>query len=363
MAIRTPRPRPVSEPTFLGGIAQTLIADSDRRKLEAAEERERLRREKREDLAFTGEEQRQGIEFHDALRRRGLEQVGGGVTLEPRAPGPFLDPGDEGIGRGRPGELPEGLEAPPGPFEPTREPEARLPGALDAVGPRREALTPRTRTRQERQRGLLTPGRPAGPQFGQTAIVPIADPSKDPSIVNPELRRPDFDFGAIDTALGLDEGVSNEAFKRDPVRFLEFLIENRESVARGQGSAGQTALADSIDLNDLSKEVGNRVDFLLDLSADIRTDVEERDEFVRQADILTLGMVMLITGTEEFDLDATIELVTRRSEARFDREGGPEPMSEEDILEEVARLQRLHQESAEFAQQGREALDPFIIRR
>ena len=362
MAIRTPRPRPVSEPTFIGGIAQTLIADQDRRKLEAAEERERLRREEREDLALTGEQQRQGIEFHRSLRERGLEQVGGGVTLEPRAPGPFLDPGDEGIGRGRPGQLPEGLQAPPGPFEPSRPPEARLPGALDAVGPRREPLGPRTRTRQERQRGLLTPAQPAGPQFGATAIQPIQDPSRDPSIVNPELRRPDFDFSAIDAALGLDEGVSNAAFGRDPVRFLEFLIDNRESVAAGEGGGGR-ALVDDIDLNDLSREVNNRVDLLADLAADIRTDSEQRTEFVRQADILTLGMVMLITGTEEFDLDATIELITRRSEARLTRDGAPEPMTEEEIMAEVARLQRLHQGSAEFAQQGREALDPFIIRR
>lgn len=363
MAIRTPRPRPVSEPTLIGGLARTFLADEERKRTEALEREELTRRRRREDLEFRGEEQRQGVEFHRALRERGLEQIGGGVTLEPRRPGPFLDPGDEGIGRGRPGELPEGLQAPPGPFEPTRPPEARLPGALDAVGPRREPLGPRTRTRQERQRGLLTPGRPAGPQFGETAIVPIEDPSRDPSIVNPELRRPDFNFGAIDTALGLPEGSSNQAFKDDSVRFLEFLIENRESVRAGQGSAGQTALDEDIDLNALSKEITNRVNLLVDLAGDIRTDAEQRDEFIRQADVLTLGMVMLITGSEEFDLDATIELVNRRSEARTDRDGAPDPMTEEAIQAEVARLQRLHQGSSEFAQQGREALDPFIIRR
>jgi hypothetical protein len=361
MAIRTPRPRPVSEPTLIGGLARTFLADEERKKQEALEREELTRRRRREDLDFEGEQQRQGIARIKALREGGFEEIGGGVQLEPRPKGPFLDPGDEGIGRGRPGQLPEGLQEPPGPFEPTRPPEARLPGALDAVGPRREPLGPRTRTRQERQNELLTPGRPAGPQFGERAIVPIRDPSRDPSIVNPELRRPDFDFSAIDRALGLDEGVSNEGFKRDPVRFLEFLIENRESLQGGAG--GGRGAPDDIDLNDLSKEISNRVDFLLDLSADLRTDSEQRTEFVRQADILTLGMVMLITGTEEFDLDATIELVTRRSEARMTREGEPDPMTEEAIQAEVARLQRLHSGSAEFAQQGREALDPFIIRR
>ena len=303
-----------------GGLADVFTEDQGRRKREALESEDRTRRRGFED-------QRAGIERASALRNIfGVEEVGGGLNAEgrerfaasdkvleeSRAPLQDLSP-TPGSGVGVRGQL-----------QPRPQPQRRPSAPLNR-GPEINTAPP-----------------PTGRLFDQPNLRKL-EPSRDPTIVNPELREsagpPQFDFSNFEDQLELPAGSLQAGFDRNPVGALNLIIDK----------ASKTGGVPTSELNAIRSVVQTRINAVsAQLENDILSKGEEqslRDEI----DELTIGLVDAATGgNQEFNLDSVLDELERLF---------PD-VDDDELAQKALRIQRVRRGAGEFTGRVRGQLEP-----
>lgn len=338
MAIRTPRPRPVSEPTLIGGLARVIPEEQERRRILRLEDRERSRRERFEQLQFQGEEARQGIEFQTFLRNvRGEEIVGGGGPV----PGTVTDFSTALQPRQSLGQFAEG--APPDALAPR-------PGSLTGLegGQQPAGAVGATRRRQQAQRrgAILEPARATRPQFQESEIRRL-DPDRDPTqLVRREAPSPNLGFASIEQRLDLPPNALEEAFRQNAPATLRLILED----SLGEGGGGKL---NREELNDLRLVINSRVQAIqvqmeatLD-ARDPRTDAL-RQQLREELDELTVGLIQASVGSPDFSQEDAADEIDRLF---------PDD-NDEQKAERLISAMRAAGQAADFARRARGALTP-----
>ena len=312
-SIRTPRPRPVDEPTLLGGLVRTFTQHQEGQERQKLEDEERERRREREDLEDRATEQRMGIQRATALRNVfGMEEVGGGVV---------------------PGSVPER----PAALEPPSSLGTMARGGGPGVGVRAQ-LQPRPETSgapvRERQPSTRT-------QFQETGLRRL-EPARDPTIVNPKLLptgdTTGFDFTSFETKLGFPPGSLAAGFKQNPVGTLNIIKE----VAGGPGGIPTR------ELNAIRGVIETRIRAVeAQIEFEILSEDDER-ALRDEIDQLTIGLVEAATGGTEFDFDVALdELLKIFPEA-----------TEDELTERALRMQRVRRGAADVSRRITGQLEP-----
>ena len=310
--IRMPRPRPVDEPTLLGGLAQVFMEEQDARRRRELEDEDRERRIGREDLQDRATKQRMGVEYHTTLRNVfGMEEVGGNIV---------------------PGSVPER----PAALEPPSSIGTMARGGGPGVGVRAQ-LQPRTETEPS-----LVPERAPSTrtQFQDTGRRRL-EPARDPTIVNPELLAPsgtgEFDFSDFETKLGFPAGSLAAGFEQNPVGTLNIIKE-----ASGAGGIPTSVL------NSIRGVIETRIRAV---EAQIEMEVLSADDEAAlrdEIDELTIGLIEAATGGSEFDFDTALdELLKIFPEA-----------TEDELTERALRMQRVRRGAAGVSRRIRGQLEP-----
>lgn len=300
--IATPTPARAGSTTALGGLSRVAGAELEDRRVRRKEQVETTRRHEREDLETEALQQRMGIELATAERDIfGVQRVGGSASLEAEAPeltdAPLRMP-SAGAGGGEIGvraSLPAGRQPLAGP------------------GPQRLEVQPRTTRKLE--------------------------PARDPTIVHPELMKPEFEFGEFEQEYDIPEGSLTQAFKSNPVGALNLIIDKAST--RGRLSTAH--------LN----QVRNGVQMSLSRISDVlEFDLPgrgKRDELTEEAEILTAGFLELVVGpTGMFDDDVVYDELLRLF---------PDD-SDEEIDARAERMRRIHSGASEFSGRARGHLEP-----
>ena len=309
--IRMPRPRPVDEPTMLGGLAQVFMEERESQRRQKLEDEDRERRIEREDLQDRALEQKTGIDYHTALRNVfGMEEVGGGIV---------------------PGSTPER----PAALEPPSSIGTMARGGGPGVGVRAQ-LQPRTAAAPsavpERAPSRRT-------QFQDTGRRRL-EPARDPTIVNPELlatsETDEFDFSDFEKKLGFPAGSLAAGFKQNPVGTLNIIKE----------TAGAGGIPTSV-LNSIRGVIETRIRAV---EAQIEMTLSKDDEVALREEIdqLTIGLIEAATGGTEFDFDVALdELIKIFPDA-----------TEDELTERALRMQRVRRGAADVSRRITGQLEP-----
>ncbi len=300
--ITTPTPARAGSTTVLGGISRVAGEELQDRRVRETERVETQRRRDREDLETAALQQRMGIERAGAYRNIwGVEEVPGSASLEAEAP-PLSDAplrtrsaGAGGGGVGVRASLPAGEQPLAGP----------APGRL---------RTPPPTTRK-------------------------LEPARDPSIVHPELLKPEFEFGDFEQEYNIPPGTLTEAFKSNPVGALNLIIDKASTKGR-LSTARLTQIRGAVQTE--LQRISDRMEF------SVLSD-EEENALSEQAESLTNGLLDLVVGPSAgFDLDKVLDTL---------EELYPEA-DENELFERASRYQRVKTGAQAFTGRARQPLEP-----